>query len=48
MQEEVCDEVLRRILGLAFQCAAPYRRDRPDMRVVCEKLWKIRKEYNGM
>ncbi|XP_078157911.1 calmodulin-binding receptor-like cytoplasmic kinase 3 [Carex rostrata] len=47
MREEVPDEVLKRILSLAFQCAAPYRRDRPNMREVCEQLWKIRKDYNA-
>ncbi|KAJ3698997.1 hypothetical protein LUZ61_002702 [Rhynchospora tenuis] len=47
LHEEVPDEVLRRILSLAFQCAAPYRRDRPNMREVCEQLWKIRKDYNA-
>ncbi|KAJ4792593.1 Nodulation receptor kinase-like protein [Rhynchospora pubera] len=47
LHEEVPDEALRRILSLAFQCAAPYRRDRPNMREVCEQLWKIRKDYNA-
>ncbi|KAJ3695506.1 hypothetical protein LUZ60_000883 [Juncus effusus] len=46
MKEHVPRQVLKRILALAFQCAAPYRRDRPNMREVCEQLWKVRKDYN--
>ncbi|XP_010928314.1 calmodulin-binding receptor-like cytoplasmic kinase 3 isoform X1 [Elaeis guineensis] len=44
--DEVIDEqVLGKILSLAFQCAAPTRADRPDMKEVGEQLWEIRKEF---
>ncbi|KAG1363969.1 calmodulin-binding receptor-like cytoplasmic kinase 3 [Cocos nucifera] len=44
--DEVIDEqVLGKILSLAFQCAAPTRSDRPDMKEVGEQLWEIRKEF---
>lgn len=45
LREVVEDEVLQKIFALAFQCAAPTRRDRPAMREVVEQLWEIRKDY---
>lgn len=45
LQEVVNEEVLKKIFGLAFQCAAPTRHDRPAMKEVVEQLWEIRKEY---
>ncbi|CAD5189271.1 unnamed protein product [Musa acuminata subsp. malaccensis] len=45
LREVVGDEVLQKIFALAFQCAAPTRRDRPAMREVVEQLWEIRKDY---
>ncbi|XP_065016495.1 calmodulin-binding receptor-like cytoplasmic kinase 3 isoform X2 [Musa acuminata AAA Group] len=47
LREVVEDEVLQKIFALAFQCAAPTRRDRPAMREVVEQLWEIRKDYGG-
>lgn len=44
--EEVVDAgILVRIFGLAIQCAAPIRADRPDMKAVGEQLWAIRADY---
>ncbi|XP_039058053.1 calmodulin-binding receptor-like cytoplasmic kinase 3 [Hibiscus syriacus] len=44
--EEVVDAViLRKIFALAFQCAAPIRNDRPEMKSVGEQLWVIRADY---
>ncbi|XP_056162235.1 calmodulin-binding receptor-like cytoplasmic kinase 3 [Syzygium oleosum] len=44
--EEVVDAgILVRIFGLAIQCAAPIRTDRPDMKAVGEQLWAIRADY---
>ncbi|KAG6522555.1 hypothetical protein ZIOFF_019695 [Zingiber officinale] len=45
MREVVEDLVVKKIFALAFQCAAPTRRDRPAMREVVEQLWEIRKDY---
>ncbi|XP_062193453.1 calmodulin-binding receptor-like cytoplasmic kinase 3 [Phragmites australis] len=45
LEDHVDDEVLEKILSLAFQCAAPTREDRPTMKEVGEQLWEIRKEY---
>ncbi|KAM7267322.1 hypothetical protein ACFE04_009488 [Oxalis oulophora] len=45
MEETVNAETLRKIFTLAFQCAAPVRRDRPDMKSVGEQLWTIRADY---
>ncbi|URE15493.1 STYKc [Musa troglodytarum] len=45
LREVVEDGVLTKIFTLAFQCAAPTRRDRPAMREVVEQLWEIRKDY---
>ena len=45
LEDPVDDEVLVKLLSLAFQCAAPTREDRPTMKEVGEQLWEIRKEY---
>ncbi|KAM0942718.1 putative protein kinase RLK-Pelle-RLCK-IV family [Dioscorea sansibarensis] len=45
LEEEVDEEVLAKLFGLAFQCAAPTRHDRPTMKQVGEQLWEIRKDY---
>uniref|UniRef100_A0A5B6YI00 non-specific serine/threonine protein kinase n=1 Tax=Davidia involucrata TaxID=16924 RepID=A0A5B6YI00_DAVIN len=45
MQEVVNKEVLVKMFGLAIQCAAPTRSDRPDMKSVGEQLWGIRMDY---
>lgn len=45
MDEAVNAEVLMKMFDLAFQCAAPIRTDRPDMKSVGEQLWTIRAEH---
>ncbi|KAE8688152.1 sucrose-phosphate synthase family protein [Hibiscus syriacus] len=45
MEEEVDAEILMKIFALAFQCAAPTRNDRPQMKSVAEQLWAIRADY---
>ncbi|XP_008795844.1 calmodulin-binding receptor-like cytoplasmic kinase 3 isoform X2 [Phoenix dactylifera] len=45
LEEVVDEEVLGRMLSLAFQCSAPTRDDRPDMKEVGEQLWEIRREF---
>ncbi|XP_073018262.1 calmodulin-binding receptor-like cytoplasmic kinase 3 isoform X1 [Primulina eburnea] len=45
MTETVDDEILAKMLGLAMDCAAPTRADRPDMKTVGEQLWGIRMDY---
>lgn len=46
MMEEVVDaEILVKMFALAFQCAAPIRKDRPEMKSVGEQLWAIRADY---
>lgn len=45
MKEAVDTEIFSKMLGLAFQCAAPTRADRPEMKVVGEQLWVIRMDY---
>ncbi|KAK1275903.1 Calmodulin-binding receptor-like cytoplasmic kinase 3 [Acorus gramineus] len=47
LEETVDTEVLSRLLGLAFQCAAPTRSDRPTMQEVASQLWEIRKEFGA-
>lgn len=47
LKEEIHGEVLRRLLGLAFECAAPTRADRPSMDIVAESLWAIRKDHGS-
>lgn len=45
MVEVVGADILDKIFGLAIQCAAPIRADRPDMKLVGEQLWAIRADY---
>ncbi|CAL0325658.1 unnamed protein product [Lupinus luteus] len=45
MEEAVNRDVVMKIFDLAFQCAAPVRADRPDMKSVAEQLWTIRADY---
>ncbi|GFS40810.1 calmodulin-binding receptor-like cytoplasmic kinase 3 [Actinidia rufa] len=45
MQEVLDEEILMKMFELAFQCAAPTRNDRPDMKAVGEQLWVIRMDY---
>ncbi|KAI3701511.1 hypothetical protein L6452_26648 [Arctium lappa] len=45
LKEGVDSEVFVKMLVLAFQCAAPTRADRPDMKAVGEQLWAIRMDY---
>ncbi|XP_010557613.1 PREDICTED: calmodulin-binding receptor-like cytoplasmic kinase 3 [Tarenaya hassleriana] len=42
MREQVSKTILRKMFGLAFDCAAPTRKDRPDMKEVGDQLWTIR------
>lgn len=45
IQENIDREILVKMFGLAIQCAAPTRADRPDMKAVGEQLWGIRMDY---
>ncbi|KAJ9551033.1 hypothetical protein OSB04_015078 [Centaurea solstitialis] len=45
LKEGVDAQVFAKMLVLAFQCAAPTRADRPDMKAVGEQLWAIRMDY---
>lgn len=45
MEEVVDAEILNKIFDLAFECAAPIRSKRPDMKLVGEQLWAIRADY---
>ncbi|XP_054821685.1 calmodulin-binding receptor-like cytoplasmic kinase 3 [Prosopis cineraria] len=45
MKESVNTEVVMKMIELAFQCAAPVRADRPNMKSVVQQLWTIRAEY---
>ncbi|KAK4481955.1 hypothetical protein RD792_012868 [Penstemon davidsonii] len=45
MNERIDKEILVKMFGLAIQCAAPTRADRPDMKAVGEQLWGIRMDY---
>ncbi|KAK8937167.1 Calmodulin-binding receptor-like cytoplasmic kinase 3 [Platanthera zijinensis] len=45
LREDVNIEVLRKMLRLAFHCAAPTRSNRPLMKEVGEQLWEIRKDF---
>ncbi|XP_043701083.1 calmodulin-binding receptor-like cytoplasmic kinase 3 [Telopea speciosissima] len=45
MNEMLPVDILVKMFNLAFQCAAPTRTDRPDMKEVGEQLWGIRVEY---
>lgn len=46
LNESVDGKIAMKMLSLAFECAAPTRADRPDMREVVEQLWEIRKQYD--
>ncbi|KAJ8559919.1 hypothetical protein K7X08_003977 [Anisodus acutangulus] len=45
MKESINGEILVKMFGLAIHCAAPTRKDRPDMKIVAEQLWSIRMDY---
>ncbi|KAL3840749.1 hypothetical protein ACJIZ3_025340 [Penstemon smallii] len=45
MNERIDKDILVKMFGLAIQCAAPTRADRPDMKAVGEQLWGIRMDY---
>ena len=45
MEEAVDADILVKMFALAFQCAAPIRNDRPEMKSVAEQLWAIRADY---
>ncbi|KAJ0591733.1 putative protein kinase RLK-Pelle-RLCK-IV family [Helianthus annuus] len=45
MKEALDWEIIGKMLELAFQCAAPTRADRPDMKTAGEQLWAIRIDY---
>ncbi|XP_047327221.1 calmodulin-binding receptor-like cytoplasmic kinase 3 [Impatiens glandulifera] len=45
MQEKVGRSIVVKMFELAFECAAPTRSDRPDMKTVGEQLWAIRMAY---
>lgn len=45
LNERINKEILVKMFGLAIQCAAPTRADRPDMKGVGEQLWGIRMDY---
>ncbi|KAI3443886.1 hypothetical protein Pfo_000551 [Paulownia fortunei] len=45
MNETIDKEITAKMFGLAIQCAAPKRADRPDMKAVGEQLWGIRMDY---
>ncbi|KAJ9551374.1 hypothetical protein OSB04_015419 [Centaurea solstitialis] len=47
LKEDVDVDIFAKMLGLAFQCVAPTRVDRPDMKAVGEQLWAIRMEYRS-
>lgn len=47
MKEEVEHEILVKMFGLAINCAAPTRTDRPNMKAVGEHLWGIRMDHLG-
>uniref|UniRef100_A0A0D9ZMT9 non-specific serine/threonine protein kinase n=1 Tax=Oryza glumipatula TaxID=40148 RepID=A0A0D9ZMT9_9ORYZ len=45
LTESVNEDILNKIFDVAFQCVAPTRADRPTMKEVAERLWKIRRDY---
>lgn len=45
MREVIARNILMKMFGLAIQCVAPTRAERPDMKVVGEELWAIRMDY---
>ncbi|XP_024016573.1 calmodulin-binding receptor-like cytoplasmic kinase 3 isoform X2 [Eutrema salsugineum] len=44
-RERVDEKILKKMFSLAFQCAAPTRKERPDMEAVGKQLWAIRSSY---
>ncbi|CAH8354516.1 unnamed protein product [Eruca vesicaria subsp. sativa] len=44
-RERVDEKILKKMFSLAFQCAAPTRKERPDMEAVGKQLWAIRSTY---
>ncbi|XP_019084563.1 PREDICTED: calmodulin-binding receptor-like cytoplasmic kinase 3 [Camelina sativa] len=44
-RERVDEKILRKMFSLAFQCAAPTKKERPDMEAVGKQLWAIRSSY---
>ncbi|CAN6235547.1 unnamed protein product [Urochloa humidicola] len=48
LTEAVSEDILNKIFDVAFQCVAPTREDRPHMKEVAERLWKIRRDYTKM
>ncbi|NP_001168559.1 uncharacterized LOC100382341 [Zea mays] len=45
LTEAVNEDILNKIFDVAFQCVAPTREDRPSMKEVVERLWKIRRDH---
>jgi hypothetical protein len=45
LTESVNEDILNKIFDVMFQCIAPTHADRPHMKEVVEKLWKIQREY---
>lgn len=45
LTEAIHEDVLNKIFDVAFQCVAPTREDRPHMKEVAERLWKIRRDH---
>ncbi|XP_062184699.1 calmodulin-binding receptor-like cytoplasmic kinase 3 [Phragmites australis] len=45
LTESVNEDILNKVFDVAFQCVAPTRDDRPHMKEVVERLWKIRRDY---
>ncbi|KAL8234992.1 hypothetical protein R6Q59_021092 [Mikania micrantha] len=45
MKDAVDVKIFKKMLSLSFQCAAPTRVDRPEMKSVGEQLWAIRVKY---
>ena len=48
LTEAINENILNRIFDVAFQCVAPTREDRPHMKEVVARLWKIRRDYTKM
>ncbi|KAJ1271774.1 hypothetical protein BS78_06G151700 [Paspalum vaginatum] len=48
LTDAVNEDILNKIFDVAFQCVAPTREDRPSMKEVVERLWKIRRDYTKM
>uniref|UniRef100_A0A1J3JU09 non-specific serine/threonine protein kinase n=1 Tax=Noccaea caerulescens TaxID=107243 RepID=A0A1J3JU09_NOCCA len=44
-RERIDEKILKKMFSLAFQCAAPSRKERPDMEAVGKQLWAIRSSY---